>query len=79
MEQNTQLAAPEIMTLGDAARYFRCDIWQIRRLFERGLLPPAARIGVYRVIVRADLPKVGEALLKAGYIQPNDGKLTQLT
>ena len=42
--------------------------WQVRRLFERGLLPPAQRVGAYRVVTAEDLHEVGEALRKAGYL-----------
>ena len=33
----------DFLTIGDVARRFACQPWQVRRLFERGLLPPAAR------------------------------------
>ncbi len=42
--------------------------WQVRRLFERGILPPAERIASYRVIAEGDLPKIIEALRTAGYL-----------
>ncbi len=58
------------MTLGAVARHFKCRTWQIRRLFERNLLPPAARVGTYRVIAAIDLPLVEKALRVAGYL-PN--------
>ena len=41
---------PNCLTVGAVARRFGVPAWQIRRLFERGLLPPAARLGAYRVI-----------------------------
>jgi DNA-binding transcriptional MerR regulator len=56
------------LTLGAVARHFDCRTWQIRRLFERNLLPPAARVGPYRVIAAADLPLVEKALRAAGYL-----------
>ncbi len=62
------LIANPVLTIGDAARHFGCSAWQVRRLFERGLLPPAPRIGAYRVIAAADLPRVEEALRAAGYL-----------
>lgn len=56
-------------TLGEVARTLGCDIWYIRRLYERNLLPPAERVGTYRVVRESDLPKVREALKKAGYVK----------
>jgi DNA-binding transcriptional MerR regulator len=62
------LSPPEILTIGAVARRYGCPAWQIRRLFERGLLPPAPRVGAYRVIAVSDLPRVEEALRAAGYL-----------
>jgi hypothetical protein len=56
------------LTIGAAARHFGCRPWQIRRLFERELLPAAPRVGAYRVIAVEDLPKVEAALRQAGYL-----------
>ena len=56
------------LTIGAVARRYGCFAWQVRRLFERGLLPPAARVGAYRVIAAADLPQVEVALRAAGYL-----------
>jgi DNA-binding transcriptional MerR regulator len=56
------------LTIGAVARRCGCPPWQIRRLFERGLLPPAPRVGAYRVIAASDLPRVEEALRAAGYL-----------
>jgi DNA-binding transcriptional MerR regulator len=59
------------LTLGAVAKHFACQTWQIRRLFERNLLPPAARVGAYRVIAATDLPLVEKALRAAGYLPKN--------
>ena len=56
------------LTLGPASRLLGCHTWQLRRLFERGLLPEPPRVGAYRVIAVEDLPKVEEALRRAGYL-----------
>jgi hypothetical protein len=56
-----------VMSTGELARHFGCAAWQVRRLYERGLLPPAQRIGRYRYVAVADLPAVGAALARAGY------------
>ena len=44
----------------------------VRRLYERGLLPPAPRVGAYRVVVKSDLPKVETALREAGYLRERE-------
>jgi DNA-binding transcriptional MerR regulator len=56
------------LTTSAAAKHFGVRPWQVRRLFERGLLPPPSRAGVYRLIYSADLPRVAEALRVAGYL-----------
>lgn len=62
------LTRPDGMTLGAIARHFGVRPWMVRRLFERGLLPPAARLGMFRVVSESDLPLVETALLGAGYL-----------
>jgi hypothetical protein len=62
------LTKPDVMTVGAVARYFGCRTWMVRRLFERGLLPPAPRMGPMRVVSECDLPVVERALLNAGYL-----------
>jgi DNA-binding transcriptional MerR regulator len=66
------LTNPSVLTIGDLARKFNCPAWQVRRLFERGLLPPATRVGPYRVVAASDLPTVGRALQDAGYLTAAD-------
>jgi len=56
------------LTIGAMATRFGIPAWKIRRLFERGLLPPAARVGTYRVVAVNDLPRVEKALREAGYL-----------
>jgi DNA-binding transcriptional MerR regulator len=56
------------LTIGAVAGRLGVAAWQVRRLYERGILPPAKRIGPYRVIDPADLPKVESALRQAGYL-----------
>jgi DNA-binding transcriptional MerR regulator len=58
------------ITIGAAAARLGVEPWQVRRLYERGALPPAARVGSYRVIDPADLPLVKSALRDAGYLAP---------
>lgn len=58
------------LTTGDVARMFGCEVWQVRRLYERRLLPDGPRFGPYRLIDAADLPRVEDALKAAGYLKP---------
>ena len=57
-----------VITIGEAARRLGFETWQVRQVFIRGLLPPAQRVGVYRVIAEADLPKVEASLKECGYL-----------
>jgi hypothetical protein len=58
------------LTVGAVARRLGVAAWQVRRVFERGFLPPANRVGPYRVIDPADLAEVEAALRRAGYLAP---------
>jgi DNA-binding transcriptional MerR regulator len=60
------------LTIGSVARHFGCPAWKVRRLFERGLLPPALRVGPYRVIAREDLARIETALRQTGYLARSD-------
>lgn len=57
-----------LLTMGDIARHYGLDTWQVRRLFERKMLPPALRCGLYRVVPVTELPNVEAALRGAGYL-----------
>jgi hypothetical protein len=66
-------ALTDYLTLGAVARRFGCQPWQVRRLFERGVLPEPRRVGAYRVVAEEDLPAVEQALRQAGYIPAEGG------
>jgi hypothetical protein len=66
---------PPYLTVGAIARRLGCAPWQVRRLFERGLLPQPPRVGAYRVVAAADLGRVAEALRQAGYL-PAESEVT---
>ena len=57
----------DLFTIGQIAERFGVPTWQVRRLFQRALLPPAKRLGVYRVFGEDDLKTIESALEKAGY------------
>ena len=64
----TQSPAIEYVTLGEIAGRYGCQLWQVRRLFERKIVPEARRIGNYRVVPEMELPGIESALARAGYI-----------
>lgn len=61
---------PDVLTLGVVATRLGAKVWQVRRLYEKNLLPPAGRMGLYRVVHADDLPMIKSALQSAGYL-PN--------
>jgi DNA-binding transcriptional MerR regulator len=62
------MVTSKVLTIGDAARRLGVPHWKVRRLFERGLLAPAMRVGAYRVVAESDLPRIATALIRAGYL-----------
>jgi hypothetical protein len=64
----------EVMTTNDVADHyaekgFFLKAWQVRRVYETGLLPePELRLGSYRLIRPTDLPRLEDALRQAGYL-----------
>jgi len=61
--------AGSYLTLGDLGRRLGVPVWKIRRLYERGLLPAARRVGSWRVVMETDVSTVEEALRAAGYLE----------
>jgi hypothetical protein len=59
-------------TMGEIAQRHGCKQWQVRRLYQRGMLPPAERIGAFRVVPIQGLPQVEAALRAAGYIREKE-------
>jgi hypothetical protein len=57
-----------VLPLGAVARHFGVPVWKVRRLYERAVLPPAERVGNFRVVRVADLPDIESALHRAGYL-----------
>ena len=57
------------LTLGALAkRYPGLQVWQIRRLYERGILPEPPRVAGLRIIPIEDVAKTVAALQRAGYL-----------
>jgi hypothetical protein len=59
---------PATYTTGDLAKHFDRPVWQILQTMRRGFLEEPPRIGIYRVWTEADLPRVRQALIEAGYL-----------
>lgn len=60
-------------TTGQIAKRFGVDLWQVLQAIRRGFLPEPQRIGIYRFWTEADLPRVREALIAAGYLREEVG------
>jgi hypothetical protein len=58
------MTTPVYLTTHTAAKRCGCEQWQIRRLYELGILPEPPRLGQRRIIHEADLPAIREALAK---------------
>ena len=63
------MSEPALLTIGEVARRLGCDSWHVRRVYERGLMPPAQRVGRHRAVPLGDLPAMKKALLAAGYLR----------
>jgi hypothetical protein len=61
------------LTIGAIAKHFGLSTWKVRRLFERRILPEPSRVGAYRVVAAADLPRIEAALRGCGYLPPEGG------
>ena len=57
---------PQLITIGKVAELTGYTIGQVRKLYERGILPEPQRCGFYRVVLTTEVPKI-EAALKARY------------
>jgi hypothetical protein len=69
VEEKLSVPAQPYLTIGQAAQRLGCQTWQVRELYKRKKLPPAARLGVYRIIHEDELPTIAAALSKAGYVR----------
>ncbi len=63
-------AAKRLLTLGQCASRLECQLWQIQRIVDRGMVPEPPRVGKYRVFAESDLPALRSALAKAGFLPP---------
>jgi hypothetical protein len=61
-----------VLTLGQVGEIFGLPTWKIRRLYERGLLPAASRVGNYRVVNESDLASIESVIKSEGYVRMAD-------
>ena len=57
------------LTTGDVCRRLGILPWQLLATIRRGYLPEPPRIARYRIHTEADLPRIREALIRAGYLR----------
>ncbi len=62
------MGSAKALTLGDVARRWGDPLWKVRRPFEIDKLPEPARIGRYRIVTEADLPRIEAVLREMGYL-----------
>ncbi len=57
-----------VITTQDVAARCGCTELVVRQLVQRGIIPPAIRLGDFHVFFDDDLPTIKQSLLDAGYI-----------
>ena len=57
------------LTIGTVAERFGVEAWKVRKLYQAGDLPPAHRMGCYRVVLESQLPLIESALRARGYLR----------
>lgn len=59
------------LTMGQVAERIGqgAQVWQIVRIFNRELLPPAMRLGRYRVVPEGRLKEIATVLREAGFLK----------
>jgi hypothetical protein len=67
-----QTESIDFISLGDLAQDLGVQSWRIARLFELGLIPEPPRLSRRRIIPKADIPAIVEAL-RCRHWLPADG------
>jgi hypothetical protein len=60
------------LTISEASLSIGIEPWQLRRLYNRQLVPEPARYGNNRVVKPDDLPGLRRAAKSVGYLKEND-------
>jgi len=58
----------EFFTTREVADLLGTSTWRVRRLYEDGTLPEPTRFATKRVIPRADIPRILDALRARGWL-----------
>lgn len=64
------------LTTAKLARRFGVEVWKVRRVFERGMVPEPGRLGLVRVFSESDVPPIEAAMIRAGYLEPKAASVT---
>jgi hypothetical protein len=59
---------PPTFTTGQVCKHFDMAVWQLLQTIRRRFLAEPPRVGIYRVWLESDLPRVEAALRKADYL-----------
>ena len=62
------MTTKELLSLPEIAKRLRMPYPKVLRLFERGLVPQAIKVGRMRVVAVEELPRLREAARAAGYL-----------
>ena len=63
-----QTATPPYLSLGQLGDLLGVQSWRIARLFEMGVLPEPPRIANRRLIPKANIPDIVDALRARGWL-----------
>jgi hypothetical protein len=65
---NDKGGANMFLSVTTASLCLGIEPWMLRNLYNRGLIPPAPRLGHSRIIKPDDLPVLRKAAISAGYL-----------
>jgi hypothetical protein len=57
------------LTLGQVAEQLGCQLWQVQRVVDCGLVPPPIRLGRLRGVPRGQLGEYRRALKEQGFLK----------
>jgi len=63
------MAVAEVLSLPEAAALLKVGPWTLRKMFRRGLIKEAPRVGLHRCVLRRDLPRLRRALEAGGFLR----------
>jgi excisionase family DNA binding protein len=59
----------QFYSTGEVSKILGIRSLHVSRIYERGFMPPATRVGPHRIIPAADLDALREAAKAAGYLK----------